>query len=165
MDAIRAARGPIVRALASQWNATLKLLRRSITCFNADQWSSGISQFEVPWKVAYHTLQCLTFYFRDDPEAKYRDIPSRFDGDWWQLADSQAPTQQEMLEFLDDIDARVDLYLSSLSDEELASPFPGFGTVVANLAYAMRHTMHHQGGLNLLAVHHRIDVDLWDTDE
>jgi hypothetical protein len=165
MNAMRSAQGPLVRSLASQWNATLRLLRRSVACFDAGQWKSGISQFEVPWKVAYHTLQCLAYYFRDDPEAAYRQIPMRFDGDWWQLEESEAPTQEEVLDYHDDIEARVDLYLTSLSDDDLASPFPGFGTVLANLAYAMRHTMHHQGGLNLLAVHHRIDVDLWDAEE
>jgi hypothetical protein len=156
---------PLVQSLANQWRWTSKLLRRSIECFDDDQWKSGVSQFEVPWKVAYHTLQCLLFYFRDDAGKSYRDIAPRYGKDWWELLEEDAPTQDSMLEFLGDVTRLVEDYLGDMSDEDLARPFGSFSSLLENYIYAIRHTLHHQGGLNVLSVYHKIDADLWDRDD
>ena len=155
--------GPATKSIIDQYKTTFNLLQRSMECFNAEQWISGISQFEVPCKVAYHTLQCLVYYFRDDPEKGYREIPTKFGKDWWGLSDNELPDQSMMLEFLDEVSESVIAYLSALKDEDLGKQFHGQTTIMGNIMYAMRHTMHHQGGLNVLSVHHGIDVELWDS--
>ena len=154
-----------VDSLIRQYEFTFGVLRRTIECFSPEQWVSGISSFEVPVKVAYHTLQCLLYYFREDPGKTYREIPMRFGKDWWGLEPDELPSQKEMLEFLGEIIGLIGGRLSGLDDTDLSREFPGMGTVLGHVTYAMRHTMHHQGGLNVLAVHHGIDVDLWDREE
>jgi hypothetical protein len=151
-----------IQSLVDQYTATFTLLRRSIICFSGEQWQDGISGFEVPVNVAYHTLQCLLYYFRADPEKTYRETPLRFGKDWWELDESDRPDQDAMLAFLDDVEEMVIGRLAALAERDLGVPFPVLGTVLGNALYALRHTMHHQGGLNVLAVHHKIDVDLWD---
>jgi hypothetical protein len=155
----------LVQSIQTQWDFTMRLLRRSIECFDDDQWKKGISDFEVPWKVAYHTLQCMAYYFRDDPAKTYRDMPPNFGRDWWELSDADAPTQALVLLFHDDIVVLLGKYFDGKHDGWLSEPFPLFGTVLGNMEYAQRHTMHHQGGLNVLSVFHKIDADLWDKEE
>ena len=155
--------GQATKSIINQYETTFRLLRRSIECFNAEQWINGIPPFEVPCKVAYHTLQCLVYYFRDDPEKGYREIPTKFGKDWWGIPDDELPNQSMMLEFLNEVSESVIAYLSALKDEDLGRQFHGQTTIMRNIMYAMRHTMHHQGGLNVLSVHHGIDVDLWDS--
>ena len=155
---------PLIRSLMSQYELTFKLLRRTIDCFADDQWKLGISGFEVPAKVAVHTLQCLVYYFRDDPQKEWNEVPARFRKDWWEMTDDELPGRKEVLTFLDDVEWQVTGYLEKLTSEELGGVFPGHGTVLGNILYALRHTMHHQGGMNVLSVHHGIDADLWDRD-
>ena len=64
--------------------------------------------------------------------------------------------------FLEEVDGLVRKYLSGLSDADLGAVFSGDETIMENLVYAIRHTMHHQGALNLLSIHHGIDADLWE---
>ena len=156
---------PAIESILNQFDRTFKLLRRSIECFNPEQWIAGISQFEVPWKVAYHTLQCLLYYFRTDPDTTYRQIPAKYGKEWWELPETDAPDQAQILDFLAEVDELVKKRISVYSVDELSDAFPGHETVMGNIIYAMRHTMHHQGGLNILSVHHKIDVDLWDSGD
>jgi hypothetical protein len=159
---VRPTENPAVASIARQYDHTFSLLRKSILCFDADQWREGISSFEVPVKVAYHTLQCLLYYFRDDPKKTYREVPRRFGKDWWELDEKSLPDQSQVMELLEEAAGLVGRYLSRLSDADLGAPFSGDATIMENLIYALRHTMHHQGGLNLLSVHHGIDADLWE---
>ena len=153
----------VVDSIVEQYKCTFTLLRRSIECFNAEQWIAGISQFEIPCHVAYHTLQCLVYYFRAEPEKQYREIPPKYGKDWWQLSPDEYPSQRDILAFLDEVSQQVLGYLSGLNDANLGEQFGGDRTVMLNIMYASRHTMHHQGGLNVLSVHHGIDVNLWDS--
>ena len=154
-----------IGSIKQQLGMALELTRRAIDCFDEKTWKSGLSFFEVPVKVACHTLQCLQYYFRDDPAAEYGQVPLRFGKDWWELTDDQQPTQQMVLDFYEDTRSRVMSYLEGLSESDLGRPFPATGTILGNIMYALSHTVHHQGGLNVLAVHHGIDVELWDMDE
>lgn len=153
--------GLAVKSVIDQYERSFTLLRRSIECFDEVQWFNGISPFEVPCTVAYHTLQCLVYYFRTDPATEYRDISPKFGKDWWQLAEEDRPNQSQMLDFLDEVSQIVISNLSGMTDEDLSKPF-GATTNMGNIMYSMRHTMHHQGGLNVLSIYHGIDSDLWD---
>lgn len=152
----------LVSSLVDQFTDAFERLRRAIDCFDDRSWQEGVSFFEVPARVAYHTLQCLVHYFRADPTASYADAPKRFVKEWWQMSDFELPSREQVLAFCDDVRSRVMEYLEELSDEGLLRPFPKHGTVLGNITYALAHTMHHQGGLNVLAVRAGIRVDLWD---
>ena len=78
MDAERV-KEPLIHSIRAQWKLTMELLKKSIRCFSDNEWITGISDFEVPW--------------RDDPKDEYRQISPRFEKDWWQLGNTLSQSQ------------------------------------------------------------------------
>ena len=79
------------------------------------------------------------------------------------ISDFEVPSQSDVLSFLDEVEAMIKSYINNLTEENLSTSFPGHETILGNLLYAIRHTMHHQGGLNALSVQHGIEANLWDS--
>jgi uncharacterized damage-inducible protein DinB len=84
---------------------------------------------------------------------------------WWKLADGQLPTQAELLAYLNDVETRIVELLSTRTDEDLRQPFDlvdySGRTLAGHYAYALRHTMHHQGALSVLATRHGHEGECW----
>ena len=140
------------------------MLRTTIGKFTVEQWTSGISRFQAPAQVAYHVIECLDAYFREDPDAPYT-WGYRFGAPFWELADDAQPNQEDLLSYLQDIEERIVRELSSLSDEELAAPHDAekrhAETRLGHYIYALRHTMHHHGALTLLSIYHGNEGGSW----
>ena len=45
-----------------QCRKAISMVRATIEKFDEEQWRSGVSWFQVPAKVAYHTIECLDYY-------------------------------------------------------------------------------------------------------
>jgi hypothetical protein len=140
------------------------MLRSTIAKFDAQQWPRGLSAFQSPAKVAYHTVECLDAYFRDDPDADYAR-GHRFGAPFWELADEEQPSQEALIEYLDELKTRIECELSSLTDAQLGEPHDAekrhAETRLGHYVYALRHTMHHHGALTLLSVHHGNQGGSW----
>ena len=69
------------------------------------------------------------------------------------LSNNDQPTQQELLDYLDEIKERIFAHFDALTDEMLTDPFPNNPewTRIEQYLYALRHTDHHQGTLAALA--------------
>ena len=150
--------------MLDQYRRAISMLRDTIGKFNVEQWTSGISQFQVPAKVAYHVIECLDAYFREDPDAEYT-WGYRFGAPFWELPDEKQPSQDALLEYLQDLEERIAHELSSLTDAELAEPHDAerrhAGTRLGHYVYALRHTMHHHGALTLLSIYHGNEGGSW----
>ena len=150
--------------MLDQYRRAISMLRATIGKFNVEQWTSGISQFQVPAKVAYHVIECLDAYFREDPDAEYT-WGHRFGAPFWELADDAQPSQAALIEYLHDLEERIERELSSLTDEELAEPHDAekrhAETRLGHYVYALRHTMHHHGALTVLSIHHGNEGGSW----
>jgi hypothetical protein len=150
--------------LLDQHRRAISMLRATIGKFSAEQWTSGISWFQSPAKVAYHVVECLDAYFREDPDADYR-WGHRFGAPFWELPDAEQPSQKALLEYLDDLEDRIERELSALTDADLAEPHDAerrhAETRLGHYVYALRHTMHHHGALTLLSVHHGNEGGSW----
>ena len=90
----------LTKDLLDQYQRAIAMLGATIRKFDRQQWMQGISVFQAPAKVAYHTVECLDAYFREDPDADYR-WGHRFGAPFWKLADEEQPSLvAEYVDFL-----------------------------------------------------------------
>lgn len=154
----------IAKDLKHNIDAALHMLAHTIQKFAEEQWIKGLSFFQVPAKVAYHTVECLDFYFKENDEEFVWG--SHFQGGWWEKSDEELPTQAQILEWLDELTARIDAIFADMSDTELLiedeKKYRHGKTRIGHYIYAVRHTMHHNGGLVQLAVYHGHQEFLWE---
>jgi uncharacterized damage-inducible protein DinB len=152
------------KALISNFKGATKLVADVVAQFSQDQWARGNASLQVPWKLAFHIVDCLDYYFREGPEQPYQ-WGHRFGGGWWQLRDDQIPDPNSVLDYLKEIEARIERQLSSLEDQDLAEPFDPEKQLgdcsLAHYIYALRHTMHHHGELSLLSLQFGNEEGLW----
>jgi uncharacterized damage-inducible protein DinB len=107
----------------------------------------------MPAKVAYHTIECIDFYFK--PKGSAFAWGSRFGKPYWELSDDGQPSQEYLLTWLEELEARIVDHLAGVQDEELDElydPTPDGGpSKIGHYLYALRHTVHHHGSLVALA--------------
>ena len=151
--------------LLDQWHRTLAMVRSTIELFDDAQWRAGLNWFHTPARVAYHLVESLDVYFVVARDGRELVRGARFGGTWSELSDEDLPAQDEILAYLDEIQARMEAEFAALDDERLAAPFDVYpwsgSTRLGHYVYAQRHTMHHQGGLAVLAAHHGHGEDNW----
>jgi hypothetical protein len=143
-------------SLLENYRAALGLVAEAVGHFEGEvDWLEGVDEFQVPAKIAYHIADTLDYYFREAPEGAYR-WGHRFGGGWWALDDEQLPSPAQVLDYLAEVQARIEGHLAALEDGDLASPFDAERqhgqTRLSHYVYALRHTMHHHGALSLLSL-------------
>ena len=153
-----------INDLVDQYQRTFHMLYTTLEEFDAAQWVTGISFFQVPVKLAMHVVDTLDYYFSGKNQEQYV-WGHRFNGGWWELSDEQLPDKATVLAYAREIEKRALAELSSLHDEDLSRPFEiadGSGdTLLGHYIYALRHTMHHQGALGVLSIHQGNDGGDW----
>jgi hypothetical protein len=115
--------------------------------------------------LAYHLVEALDAYFWAGAVGEEFTYGSRFDGTWWEMEDAQLPDQEALLGYLDEVQGRIEKVFASMVDADLSRPFELYDwsgkTLAGHYAYALRHTMHHQGALSALATHHGHEGQNW----
>jgi hypothetical protein len=156
----------LVNDIRGQYQHTFKILYEEIGRFNAQQWLTGLpdpDQFQVPVKLAMHIFDCLDFYFSKGDNYTWGH---QFGGGWWELSTTQLPGTAAVIDYAKTLEARIDDYLASLSDEDLVRPAGPAGapgqTLLGHLIYAARHTVHHHGELAALNVFNGNPGGCWD---
>lgn len=149
--------------LASHYKTACELIRRLIPAFSEEQWHDGVSAFETPVNLAYHTIECLDFYFCEGDRKSF-SFGYRYGGSWWQLDEEKKPSQKDLVRYLDEMEERIVGFFESSQDSLLYEPFNKDQTNMSWYLYALRHTLHHQGGLNALVAYHKIDIGGWDGE-
>jgi uncharacterized damage-inducible protein DinB len=151
--------------LLEQFQRTISMVRFTIEEFDDEQWLSGISWFQTPARVGYHLVESLDFYFSGKADGEEFTYGYRFDDPWWEMKDEQLPKREALLEYLDEVKERIEEAFSSLDDGNLSTPFELYDwsgkTLLGHYVYALRHTMHHQGALTVLATHHGHEGESW----
>ena len=132
--------------------------------FDREEWLKGIDFFQVPAKIAFHIVDALDYYFRENPDEEYK-WGHRFGGGWWELADEGQPSQEAVLEYLREIEERIERHFVLLDDASLVTPYDkkkDHGeTRLGHYIYALRLTMHHHGAFSLLALHYGHPEGTW----
>ena len=112
----------VVNELADAFKSTIGLLRDSIRNFDDAHWRKGATFFQVPAKVAYHSTECLDYYFtttgRDEWVWGYR-----FGAPWWELSDEDQPSQQDLIAYLDELEERIARRFAGAQDETLGEVY------------------------------------------
>ncbi|MEE9605053.1 MAG: DinB family protein [Candidatus Scalindua sp.] len=142
----------VVQALRVNFEAAFSMLEQTIDRFNPEQWFSEIANKQVPAQVAYHNIECIDFYFKEN-EDKFL-FGKRF-GKERLKGGLKLPGKEEMLNYLEAIDQRVVAILNAVSKDELQEhnehKYPFGKSRLSHYIYALRHTMHHHGVLAALA--------------
>ena len=155
----------IVHELANSFKSTIGLLRESIRNLDDATWIKGKTYFQVPAKVAYHDVECLDYYFRAIGQKFIWG--HRFGKPWWQLANEEQPSQEVLIEYLDELEHRIVEHFAGVQDEDLHEVFdPDVEHVrnkIGEYLYALRHTVHHLGSLASLAASLGVKPGEWDN--
>jgi hypothetical protein len=151
--------------LRDQFQRAFGTVRSSIEQFDEKQWLSGLSWFQKPARVAYHLVESLEVYFSTKEENEAFTYGRRFGASWWEMSDEQLPSREALLEYLGEVEARMESTFAALDDAALNAPFElhewSGKTLNGHYVYALRHTMHHQGALTALATFHGHEGDTW----
>jgi hypothetical protein len=157
--------GAITDDLLDQYRRSFGMIRSELARLSEEQWIAGAPSFLSPVVLTMHTLDCLDYYFVEDAEQEYR-WGHRFGGGWWELPIERLPDRASAGAYLAELEARVATRLRSLTDKELASPFPiadGSGkTWLGHYVYGLRHTTHHMGELAAISARLGNDAGSWE---
>jgi hypothetical protein len=155
----------MIEDLIDQYKHTFRILYQEIERFQEDEWLKGFSSFQVPVKQAMHIFDCLDFYFQGHLVVEYQ-WGYRFGGGWWELADSQLPTRDDVLNYAWELESVVISQLETKDDFDLSEPSPiqfeWARTQLGLYIYALKHTLHHHGELAALSVFHGNDGGRWE---
>jgi len=137
----------LVGAMKRQFGCVHKMLREAIGKFSPEEWRQAGHDFFVPARLAFHVIQATDYHLDADGKAYRWD---RFGFDWEQAGASALPGQQEVLAYLDEVEAKVNRRLDELGDAGLvASDYAGFfPTGLDHVVYTIRHVQHHTGQIN-----------------
>jgi hypothetical protein len=137
-----------------QFNAVLDMLSDAIASCPANLWDDR--RFGHPiWQIAYHSLDSLEYYMGDTPDSHRTPHFGLADASLDNEA-SEAPSQQEFMQYLETVRERCGTFLRRMTVEELNNPnaFPWTGRTTAHrLPYNLRHLQHHMGIINFILAH------------
>ena len=156
----------VVQAIHNNFKNTFGLVRDTISNFDDENWRKEYTWFQVPVRVARHTIECIDFYFKEKGAPWSWEV-SRFGRPYWETPNDEQPSQAELLAYLDELAARIETYFAGIRDEDLGDIHDDTAdeptSTVAHLLYALRHTVHHTG--SLIALADILDVPSGDWDK
>lgn len=133
--------------VTSQFGNAWDMLAEAVKNFTANQWRSGDIDYSIPARIAYHAIETVDYYLRDDLTAFKWGW--RFGIDWEGASPSQLPDQRATLAYLHEIRRQSAAWLASLGDEGLLRIDKAFhAEAMSNLdrvLYVLRHTHQHVG--------------------
>lgn len=136
--------------LADQLDRALKMLRDAIDQCPDDLWRAGEADELAPARWALHSVETLDYYM-GDYSGKFR-FGHRFGVDW-EAPRATLPGRSDVLTYLEELASTVVTKLRAASDERLMAPprYPWTGqTTVGQIVYAIRHTHHHIGQIDMI---------------
>jgi tetratricopeptide (TPR) repeat protein len=132
---------PQAEALADQFIRALAMFREAVKAYPAEEWRKGEAACQRPAGLAMHLVGSIGFY----SSLKAGEGESeRFDVDWEDKDASKLPSQDDLLSYLDEVEAR---WAGFLAEADLMAPEELFrwagSTLLSRAAYVLRHTQHH----------------------
>lgn len=109
----------IVTEIHNNFKNTIGLIRDTITNFDDERWRKEYTWFQVPVRVARHTIECLDFYFKEKGAPFSWD--TRFGRPCWETPNAEQPTQAEVLAYLGEMEVRIAAHFAGVQDEKLRS--------------------------------------------
>jgi hypothetical protein len=126
----------------------MAVFRDTVSAFDAMEWTTGDIDYARPSGLAYHTLETIQFYVGNESADEFR-WGSRFDADWEGAASDALPSQQQILEYMDEVRPLLESWIDTetLTADEEQFPWTG-GIKLGRALYLLRHTQHHTAELS-----------------
>lgn len=141
----------IATELAEQYERAWRMFRAAVELFTEEQWRAGAISSLVPARHACHVVETADFYCASVPPDEFK-WGSRVGGFWDTAPARNLPSQEHVLEYLDDVEQKVAAWLHGLTDEAMLGPdgmFPWTGrSLLGRAVYLLRHTQHHLAEMN-----------------
>ena len=154
----------VVRQIRNNFINAMGLMRDTINNFDDENWRKEYTWFQVPVRVARHTIECIDFYFKELGVPFSWD--TRFGRPYWETPNDEQPSQADLIAYLDDLEARIEGIFAAMQDEELGEIYDETAekpmTKATHYLYALRHTVHHNGSLAALADILGVPSGEWD---
>ena len=133
----------IARSVLDQFERTLRMLREAILAFPPGEWRKGDTDYLRPAGVAYHVIETIDFYTSEQSVDEF-SWGHRFGVDWEDSRSEGLPLQDEVIEYLTEVESKLVGWLEAtdLSSEERQYPWTG-ATQLSRAIYTLRNTQHH----------------------
>ena len=135
--------------ITSQYASSWDMLLETVKSFPEDEWQKAEIDYFVPARIAYHAIETVDFYLRDDLTAFKWGW--RFGVDWDRALPTELPNQRDTLAYLHEIRRQAAEWISEGGDKGMLktdSRFHAEGISHLDRAlYVLRHTHHHIGEL------------------
>jgi hypothetical protein len=142
--------GFITTEVADQFERIFGLLRKGIGLFSPGHWRESETNYMRPAGLVYHSLETVDFYTSGKNTDDY-PWGHRFNLEWEEKDSSKFPTQEEMLVYLEEMEARVREWLEHADPTSTEALHPGTGkTLLGKAIYILRHTQHHTAELGVV---------------
>jgi hypothetical protein len=133
----------VVRSVSDQFQRTLDTFREAVLAFPENEWRRGDLDYLRPAGVAFHFLETIDYYTSDLPADRF-PWGARFGVDWEESDSSKLPSQDQIIEYLDDIESNLSGWLKSTDFMSAEDMFPYVGSILlARAMYLLRHNQHH----------------------
>ena len=133
--------------ITSQFGNAWDMLEKAMRNFTENQWRSGDCHHFIPARLAYHAIETVDYYLRDDLTAFKWGW--RFGVDWQGASPSQLPDLRSTLSYLHETRRQGATWVANLGDDGLLGPDETFHTEgishLDRVLYVLRHTHHHVG--------------------
>lgn len=136
-------------SVLEQFNRGLAMFREAVLAFPGHEWKLGETDYLRPAGVAYHVVETLRFYAGDTPADRF-NWGGRFGVDWESPESERLPSQQELIDYLDEVwpVAREWIAANDLTHAEILFPWTG-PTLLSRMGYVLRHIQHHTAEMAL----------------
>jgi hypothetical protein len=137
------------QAMLGQFRRTLAMFREAAQTFRAEEWRAGDLDYLRPAGVAYHIVETIDFY-AGDQSANQFPWGARFGASWEEAQSERLPSQKQVLGYLDDVEAKLKMWLVSADLSAPEQAFPWTGPIqLARAVYLLRNTQHHVAEMSL----------------
>ncbi|HEY1064882.1 MAG TPA: DinB family protein [Pirellulales bacterium] len=138
--------GKIGAVVARQYDRMWSSLRDAVSQLSDAEWRTSDCEWLAPIRLAYHLVETAEYYRGASPDDGAEPL------DWDNGPTDALPSQQQLLLYLDRVQASVREWLTTSSDEAFLSPQTVFErtgeTLLDRAIYSLRHSQHHLGQIN-----------------
>lgn len=139
----------VTRPVLEHFRRTFAMFREAVEACPAGEWCEGELDYLRPAGVAYHVLETIDFYTSEQSVDTF-EWGGRFGVGWEGAHADQLPSQEQVLLYLDEMETRVEEWLTSnhLLAPEQTYPWTG-SVLLARALYVLRNTQHHVAEMSL----------------
>jgi hypothetical protein len=154
----------VTLTLIDHFNRTWEELKQAVKKTPAIEWVKGKSDYLIPARLAYHILFVTDMYTTDMGYEEYK--PHRkYKLDWEATPADQLPTQEEIINLIDETAQTAVQWLNDLGEAGLLQEekqYPWTGTCkLGRVIYTLRHNQWHIAEMNTLLRERGLESGDW----